>query len=729
MENLKTTCEELKGTGKAEVIIAKLTAGLKTTVAAKVCGTNVKAVQRARKSEKENGEFIEKYSKRLVHKRDKISEAERKAVEEWIKEECPMRSGTKYHTQFCTSEQLYDRYKLAMEQFRIRWGGPLPGAILVARSRTTFDMMKQAIRIRVAKRYYGQFNCTKCARVIETKRRHHELLRERRQMQAEGKDSSEDSKFTGELAATIKTLEEIQGHQELREHQHMYLMHCRHEAIQSNRRRILVVMDFSKYTLDQNITQSTAEKGDQPDWLHDMVQVFEYWDDGDDDDDDGNQGTPTEGKEEKKEAKNVIVNESKEEKKTEKKRKPRKSSVEKPPEKPRRTVTYVDNLCRDPGIEGNDTLYVKQAMRNAISKGYFDGFTRVDLFSDGGPKHYKSVYGMHTMSGWADWWRELKPGHDIPDLLWNFTAAYHGHGVADSHAGIFSQMLTRAKNSGQHGKGQEGIGGGPKNVDEVAEMMRTMKGTQAMVFDKIERPEYRNDLQPLDSIRKHFQFRFRYIAVVDEEKTAAAQKKADEEGKEEKTEKKQVEKIMKWEPLVQYRRQSSDEEEVEGDPWVQEQFVFTGKKSKSTKKPKRERKILDDDDDEVDSNTNLSLSSSTSSSAAINGVRKRAKKQQKVAKEKGEAEKEEKKEEVVVPSSSSQQTKKKNDETSKPKSKSTMKKRKPIDEIKKEEAAKWVKRGKPKSKSRGKKMVEMAEEEATATKTNTKTTAKGKGKK
>jgi len=129
---------------------------------------------------------------------------------------------------------------------------------------------------------------------------------------------------------------------------------------------------------------------------------------------------------------------------------------------PRRWVRYVDNICEHAGAEGNDTRYVRgtAAFRKAIELQAFesDGFERIDLFSDGGPgpKHYKSVtlYGMATMAEWTryDWWprAELRPGVAVPQLWWNFnfTAPYHGHGVADSHAGIFSQMLSRRQKTG-----------------------------------------------------------------------------------------------------------------------------------------------------------------------------------------------------------------------------------------------------------------------------------------
>ena len=237
------------------------------------------------------------------------------------------------------------------------------------------------------------------------------------------------------------------------------------------------------------------------------------------------------------------------------------------------------------------------AMRNAIKEGYFDGFARVDLFSDGGPKHYKSVYAMRTMSDWFDWWEELRPGVSIPQLWWNFTAPYHGHGVADSHAGVFSQMLSRRQKSGQGTTW--GTGGGPKNAEEIAALMREMKATVPVVFTAIERPPYRIDLHPLETIKKHFQFRF-----VRKERTTVTLS----EGKEEA--------VTQKETVVEFRLRSSDQEDVPGDPWWRQSFAERSTESKSLPKKKREREVRVKDEPME--------AASTSESTAVSGNRKRA---------------------------------------------------------------------------------------------------------
>jgi hypothetical protein len=675
MHNVHSTLSEMTGNGGKGGFAARVLDGIPTEQAARLGSCSPRTIQRARNNQKQNPAYDAVWKQHPARTRKRIGAGEQKAVEDWLYNECPVRSGTKYHMQYCNSTELYDKYKAAAATGRIRWAIQDTDKDDVARTRPVFDRIKGALPIRVSSRYWGQFNCSKCGAVKEEKKNLAKLQRERKRREDEGV-ADEDGRFASELAGCLQRVEDTSKHQQIRQRQHAYLMQCRHDTIESDRGRILVIMDFSKFNLDQNITETVAEKKGAPDYVHDMIQVMEYW-------------RPAiipstdEKQEEEKE-------EKKEEKKEEEKKKRGRPRLKKPEgkEPARRQVRYYDNLCRDPGIEGNDTAYVRMAMRNAITCGYFDGFTRVDLFTDGGPKHYKSVYGMYMMSQWYDWWAELRPGVAVPELVWNFTAPYHGHGVADSHAGIFSQMLTRKKNEGQHGGGPEAVGGGPRNVDEVSQLMEKMKDTSVHIFETIERKDYRFDMRSLDAIRQHFQFRFPLREVMDWDAMDEQKKRSEaNDCKEEKQEQKNITKIVR---VVQYRRESSDTEVVEGDAWCTEEFQFTGKQSKATKRPKRERDTIDaTDEPAATSLSSTPITTSSSSSAAINGVRSRAKKMHKAATQKNNE-----KNKASVPR-----------KTAKPKSKKSSIKSIPSAPM---PSSQVVARAKPKSKSRGQKMVEVA---------------------
>ena len=106
----------------------------------------------------------------------------------------------------------------------------------------------------------------------------------------------------------------------------------------------------------------------------------------------------------------------------------------------------------------------------------------------------------------------------------------------------------------------EAVGGGPTTVDEAGILMQTMSNTTVIVFDKIDRPEYRQDLYQLDFIKSHFQFTF-------------------------------VKNKDNGEVTVRYRRRSSDEKEVKGDSWYEETFVPKKTVSRKQKKQPTPRAI------------------------------------------------------------------------------------------------------------------------------------------
>jgi hypothetical protein len=570
--NVMATVKEVKGSATTQGLAARLTEGLTTLQAAKVTGLSERTIQLARAARRKSEPHDAKWKQHPPLRRKAMSDEEEKATGEWQKCMCPAKSGSPYHMQWVTSLDLYESYVDAINTGKIQWQGQKK---VQARGRILFDRLKKKMKIRTAKTYDGMFNCMRCAALAAEEANHEALDRRWKAAKAESKKPEDDTVLNDEMDASLKRLRALREHRVLRDHQHAYLMQCRHETIQAHRKRVLVVMDFSKYFYQRNVTMDNEMKKGTEEYIHDMVMVIECWPEEE------KQLAPAEGKEEKKE----------EEKKEEKKQRGRRKKRKAPP---RRWVRYIDNLCERAGTAGNDTCYVREAMRDAIKKGMFDGFERVDLFSDGGPKHYKSVYAMRMMADWYDWWDELRPGVVIPELWWNFTAPYHGHGVADSHAGIISQMLCRRQKGGQGT--WYGVGGGPANATEIAAMVAEMKNTVPVVFNKIERPEYRTDLWPLETIKKHFQFRFKRettITINDSKEETVTNK-----------------------TVVQFRLRSSDKEDVKDDPWKEQGFA---EKQTESRTLARKRKVRD-----IRVKVEPGLSLSSSDSAAIDGNRERA---------------------------------------------------------------------------------------------------------
>jgi hypothetical protein len=638
-ENIKTIVQEMKGSSTTRGFVARAVVGHTTAEAVTATGLSRRTIQLAREEFSRKAAHDTKWNNKAVLRRRGVSEEEENVVGAWQKEMCPAKSGSKYHMQWITSHELYDRYIEAVRKGKL--SVPSKKRMRV-RCRPVFDRIKKNQKIRTAKTYDGMFNCMRCE-ALDGEEKHRAELNKRWQAELDAKRKPEDNvELNDAMEASLVRLPMLLQHRQLRDHQFAYLMQCRHSTIEEERDRVLVIMDFSRYFYKRNVTMEAKEKKELQEHIHDMVMVIESWPKTSD----AAVDPPP-------------LEEVKDEEKKEEKRQRRTSGRPKgavPP--PRRWVRYLDNLCEHAGTEGNDTQYVRMAMRNAIKEGYFDGFARVDLFSDGGPKHYKSVYAMRTMAEWFDWWEELRPGVSIPQLWWNFTAPYHGHGVADSHAGIFSQMLTRRQKSGQ--ETTWGTGGGPKNAEEIAALMKEMKATVPIIFDKIERPAYRVDLFPLETIKKHFQFRF-------VQKTTVT---IGEEGKDPEAATKET--------VVEFRLRSSDEDDVPGDPWWQQSFAEKATMSKVLARKKRQRET------KVKEEPLSSTSTSTSDSVAVNGNRQRAIKMQAIGGE-----------------SSTQPTR----------VRATPKLKKKKKETKKSAIAKSSSKGKGKGKGKGKEQVEMRTEE------------------
>ena len=435
-------------------LLARVTAGLDVPQAAALAGRATRTVARARAEHVEESEHDLAFLSNAKHKEPKrIGDGERKAIEAWIKGRCPCKSGSKYHIQRCTSQQLYEEYKQALASGELRFATP-DDEEPKTRARCVFDTIKHALGIRAARSYSGNFECLLCAALAEEQRA---LVTARARWEKEVKEGGpKAAQLWVDLDATEQRVKKLQAHNELKLHQAAYLHHVRHVATKQDRTRVLVVMDFSKY----NTKPAVSKAGKDVEWIHDLIMVVEWW--------------PSDAH-------------------------PAPSVQIKPTGLPiaeKRCIKYIDNLCEQPGVEKNDTEYVRVVLRRIIQRGDLDGFRRVDLFTDGGGKHFKNVYSMEMSSHWVEMWHELR-GKDVlvPELVWNVTAPYHGHGTADSHAGSVSQHLNRTQLKRQH------IGGltapPPGSVHEFKVMIDKMKNCAPEVFESIDRPEARADMESL----------------------------------------------------------------------------------------------------------------------------------------------------------------------------------------------------------------------------------------
>ena len=117
--------------------------------------------------------------------------------------------------------------------------------------------------------------------------------------------------------------------------------------------------------------------------------------------------------------------------------------------------SHRDYCC---GVEAagrakNDVCFVDEAWWSLIGTGVFEGVARIDVFTYGGGRHFKSVYAAPRFAIADAEWREAARESGAappPRVYWNYWVSYHGHSLCDSHAGHVKRALTRAQGNAQH---------------------------------------------------------------------------------------------------------------------------------------------------------------------------------------------------------------------------------------------------------------------------------------
>ena len=110
--NLKETIKEVKGSATTRGLAARCTIGLSTATAAVVTGLSERTMRLARQDFNNMKKHDTTWNAKPgpVLRRKGISDAEHKVIGEWLLSMCPVKSGGKYHMQWITSNDLYERY-------------------------------------------------------------------------------------------------------------------------------------------------------------------------------------------------------------------------------------------------------------------------------------------------------------------------------------------------------------------------------------------------------------------------------------------------------------------------------------------------------------------------------------------------------------------------------------------------------------------------------------------
>ena len=96
---------------------------------------------------------------------------------------------------------------------------------------------------------------------------------------------------------------------------------------------------------------------------------------------------------------------------------------------------------QDTDGEGDNTFpFFKAAWEELGDKGFLSGFSKISIWSDGGPHHFKIKRSLNFMGDLGN--RLGKVFH------WRFFASHHGKGACDGHTAVWSSAMRRQVYSG-----------------------------------------------------------------------------------------------------------------------------------------------------------------------------------------------------------------------------------------------------------------------------------------
>jgi hypothetical protein len=308
-----------------------------------------------------------------------------------------------------------------------------------------FESMKRDAMVKKVRNYDGNFDCKYCKEVNTVIKRGTAVVRD---CAVAGVPWTEEQKAA--VRSVYGKLQALQLHLRARDHQSAFRKATR-RSIRAD--TVLIHLDFTDYNLMRNVGDTSSG----PKTVVDLVVVAE-WNDGGD----------------------ALIG--------------------------RRNYDFI---CDNPGKQKNDVNYLVAAMRAAITRGFFDAFGQLHLFSDGGPKHFKNVYAMNAMSALIAEWPLLRAGRTAPTVTWNFLASYHGHSLADSHAGVAKAALRTAQREAQQRTDASAMADIPQSAAHLADLLDRLKSTTAIVLPSIDRPAQRQELRSLaKGIKRYHQFEF-----------------------------------------------------------------------------------------------------------------------------------------------------------------------------------------------------------------------------
>jgi hypothetical protein len=184
----------------------------------------------------------------------------------------------------------------------------------------------------------------------------------------------------------------------------------------------------------------------------------------------------------------------------------------------------IDFLCDCPDTNKNDYHFVLHVWLLLFHfKKLIDHFDCIDVWSDGGPHHFKTRY-CQWMWHWLS--QTLFSQRRISH---HFFASYHGHSLADGHAATIKRLIRTEYNMSQLQRFDTttlALYWGPADASAVGRLIKKGVNTEICVIPKIDRdPALKPDPVSLVHIKQQHCFDYKEGLCFRSERSAGTEKK------------------------------------------------------------------------------------------------------------------------------------------------------------------------------------------------------------
>jgi hypothetical protein len=165
-------------------------------------------------------------------------------------------------------------------------------------------------------------------------------------------------------------------------------------------------------------------------------------------------------------------------------------------EKGERQHHNMDVLCDHAPSHSSDYYFLSQTWHCLLSTSLFSSFYHIILWSDGGPSQFPTRYTQFLF--------HLLSAITQKRITHHLFAAYHGHSMADGHAGHIKSVIRRAYIGTQGQRAQGQVVDGPADASDVQALLSKEGNTSVWLFPFILRePHLKPDVLPVPHISRY----------------------------------------------------------------------------------------------------------------------------------------------------------------------------------------------------------------------------------